>query len=191
MQTCEAIAKRRSIRKFRQIPVPRETLEYLCTIARLAPQGMNLQPVKFWVVDDPALVREVFLHCRFANAIRPIHDPAPGEEPVCYVVMLADTSIKKTDCEVDIASCAVTLQYAAMDFNVGSCWLIPNQPEEIRTLLGIPDHWLIHSLIALGEPAEQPVVEPMEHSVKYFQDECGRLHVPKRPPEEVIRFNKE
>lgn len=51
METLEAIAVRRSIRKFKPEPVPWDILEQILTAGTLAPSGKNKQPWKFYVVQ--------------------------------------------------------------------------------------------------------------------------------------------
>jgi nitroreductase len=51
---CEAIERRRSIRKFKADEVPEDSLRELLEAARLAPSGSNSQPWRFKVVKDPA-----------------------------------------------------------------------------------------------------------------------------------------
>ncbi len=50
MNTLEAIAARRSIRKFKNIPIPDEILQTILTAAIQAPSGKNRQPWRFVVV---------------------------------------------------------------------------------------------------------------------------------------------
>lgn len=50
----EAAAKRRSIRAFGPEPIPREELEAIFDVTRLAPSAWNLQPWRFVVVEDAA-----------------------------------------------------------------------------------------------------------------------------------------
>ena len=46
-------------------------------------------------------------------------------------------------------------------------------------------------MIALGYPAESPVSEDaVDGSVRYYKDESGTLHVPKRPLDEVMFLNR-
>jgi len=52
MDVCEAIGKRRSIRKFKPDPIPEEKIRLLLESARLAPSGTNTQPWRFIVVKD-------------------------------------------------------------------------------------------------------------------------------------------
>ncbi len=66
MNVYEAICKRRTIRRFKQTPLPQETLEKLINAARLAPSAGNLQPNEYIVVDKPDLVDRVFSTLRWA-----------------------------------------------------------------------------------------------------------------------------
>ena len=59
MELTEVIEKRRSIRKFSDKPVSREILEVLIKAAALAPTASNLQAWRFFVADDPELVRDI------------------------------------------------------------------------------------------------------------------------------------
>ena len=59
MELTEVIEKRRSIRKFSDKPVSREILEELIKAAALAPTASNLQAWRFFVADDPELVRDI------------------------------------------------------------------------------------------------------------------------------------
>jgi nitroreductase len=52
VNTYEAIAQRRSIRKFKDSPVPDEVLERILHAATLAPSGKNRQPWRFIVVRE-------------------------------------------------------------------------------------------------------------------------------------------
>lgn len=54
MDVLQAIAQRRSIRRFKDQPVPRELIEQLLTAATLAPSGKNLQPWRFVVLEGEA-----------------------------------------------------------------------------------------------------------------------------------------
>jgi nitroreductase len=95
MKVYRTIVARRTIRKFKPAPVPREILERLVDAARLAPSAANLQPLEFIVVDDPALKARIFPCLKWAAYIAPAGDPKPGEEPGAYVVTLANTAIRE------------------------------------------------------------------------------------------------
>ena len=187
--TYETIALRRTIRRFQQTPIPEETIQRLIDVARLAPSGANLQPCEFVVVDDPELLKKIFVHLRWAAYIAPDGNPPEGETPVCYVVVLINTEHKKQGGEVDAAAAIMNILIAAQAEGVGSCWLGSIDREGIRMSLHIPDNCLVNAVVALGYPNEQPVVEEMKESVKYWKTEDGVLHIPKRKLEDVYHKN--
>jgi nitroreductase len=63
LDVLEAIRKRRSIRRFKKIPLSEETIWTLIEAARLAPSGSNIQPWRFIIVKDELLKTEI---CRAA-----------------------------------------------------------------------------------------------------------------------------
>ena len=64
MNVTEAIKKRRSIRKFKQIPVKHEDLLTIIDSARYAAYGANMQPLKFAIMENAdevyPLTRDVY-----------------------------------------------------------------------------------------------------------------------------------
>jgi len=186
----EIIAGRRTIRRFRPEPVSRELLERLVDVGRLAPSAANLQPLEFFVVDDAKLKAEVFPCLKWAAYIAPEGDPRPGEEPAAYIVTLANTKIREKMFEYDVGAAMENMILAALDEGVGSCWMLSIDRDTLRTILGVPEHYRIDSVLALGYPAEDPAAEVMGDSCRYWKDEAGRLHVPKRPFGSVAHFNR-
>jgi nitroreductase len=59
MDVFEAIETRRSIRRYRDQPVPQDVLDKIMEAARLAPSSSNVQSWKFKVVTDAATRREL------------------------------------------------------------------------------------------------------------------------------------
>jgi len=60
----------------------------------------------------------------------------------------------------------------------------------LRKVLEVPEHLDILILVALGYPAEKQVVDEAEGgNITYWLDENGVIHVPKRPLEEILRWN--
>jgi nitroreductase len=59
LTTKEAIERRRSIRKFKEDPVPDEQILALIEAARLAPSGCNAQPWRFKIVKDSETRRKL------------------------------------------------------------------------------------------------------------------------------------
>ena len=59
MDTLEAIAKRRSIRKYTGDPIPREDLERIVDAGRPAARGGNRQPWTFIVITEKEMIEKL------------------------------------------------------------------------------------------------------------------------------------
>lgn len=189
MNVYEAILKRRSIRKYKQTPIDPKVLEKIVNSARLAPQGANMQPLKYCIINDSDIVNKVFPNVKWAGYIHPEGDPKEGEKPVAYIAILCDTNIKKTGYDVDAGAAGENIILTAVGEGIGSCWLGAIDRVRIGEIIKIPENLVIHSLISLGYPSEDPMVEDDAGSIKYYKDENGVLHVPKRKLEDVMFFN--
>lgn len=189
MSLYDLIISRRSIRQFKPESISREVLKKTINAGRLAPSAANLQPLEFLVVDEEELRSKVFLCLKWAGYIAPDGDPKPGQEPQAYIVTLVNTEVKDTGFEWDVGASMENIILAAWEEEIGSCWLLSVDRERLRSLLKIPEYFRIDSVLALGYPAESPVVEDMKDSIEYWKDQKGGLHVPKRRLEDVIHYN--
>ena len=187
MDIYEAIQTRRSIRKFSQTPILRQDLLDLTDCARLAAYPANVQPLKFAVLDDPALLDAVFPCTKWAGYLED-GAPRPGERPVAYIALLGDRCIKKAgDFGVETGSAGTTILLAARERGIASCWLGALDRETLRGLLRLPENLVLLDLIALGYPAQNSRAVPMENgNVKYYLNDAGELQVPKRSLEDVL-----
>lgn len=182
--------KRRSIRRFQQKTIPFSTLEKLINAARVAPSAGNLQPLEYLIVDKKKVVEKVFTTLRWAGYIAPKGDPPAGKRPVAYIVVLANKKIKPSEYERDVGAAVENILLAALEKGIGTCWLGSIDREMLREILNVPQHLAIDSVVALGYPSEKPVMEEMVRSIKYWLDESGRLHVPKRRLRDLIHRNR-
>ena len=58
---------------------------------------------------------------------------------------------------------------------------------EIKAICNISKEYEIDTLLALGYPDETPIAVNMKNNdIKYYEDETGRLNVPKRSIEDVL-----
>jgi len=189
MTVHDLIVSRRTIRQFKQNPVARALLTRLVDAGRLAPSAANLQPLEFIVVDERTLRERIFPCLKWAAYIAPRGDPRPGFEPCAYIVVLVNTAVREKMYEYDVGAAVENMILAALAEDVGSCWLISIDRAKLAELLGVPAGYRVDSVLALGPAAETPVVEELRDSVKYWKDDMGRLHVPKRPLAKVLHLN--
>jgi nitroreductase len=190
MNLDELILSRRTIRRFKPEPIPAEILDRLVEAARVAPSAANRQPLEFIVVDDPARVAEVFPLVHWAGYIAPEGDPPEGQRPVAYILVLVNRQKTPDHGHHDVGAAVMNMIYAGLAHGIGACWMAAIERPDLKRLLGVPDSCEIDSLLALGYPAESPVVEPMTDSVKYWKDASGVLHVPKRARSEILHRNR-
>jgi len=185
----EKIISRRTIRKFMQKEVPTEILIKCVDAARLSPSASNLQPLKYIIINDKELLKEVFSTLRWAGHI-PGYKHAENEKPVAYIVMLLDKNVRR-DPHHDAGIAAMSIALVAHDEGLGSCMLGAVDRERLRKILDLPDNMEILLVIALGCPAEKPVVEKMKNDdVRYWLDEDKVLHVPKRELGTILKWNR-
>ena len=190
MGISDIILSRRTVRRFKPVPVDRSLLEKLVNAGRLAPSAGNLQPLEFVAVDDAEVCRAVFPCLRWAAYISPKGNPQPGQEPMAYIVTIVNLAVREKGFEYDVGAAMENMILAAHDEGLGSCWLISVEREKLAEILSVPQGFRIDCVLALGYPAESPVAEEFTESIKYWQDAEGVLHVPKRPLKSVLRINR-
>jgi nitroreductase len=190
MSFYDLIVSRRTIRQFRQESIELGSLQKMVNAARLAPSGANRQPLEFVVVNDPEQKKRLFPLLKWAGYIAPKGNPQPGQKPTAYIVVLVNTSILKKGYEWDTGAAVENIILTAAEEGIGSCWLASIDHQALGNLLSVPSTHQIDAVVALGYPAEAPVVEDFVDSVEYWKDETNRLHVPKRTLESVIHYNR-
>jgi nitroreductase len=186
----DLICSRRSIRQFKPDPISLEALQKIVNAGRLAPSAANLQPLEFLVINKGEIMKEIFSCLKWAAYITPEGNPLPGQEPSAYIVILVNLKIREKDYEYDVGASIENMILAGFEEGVGSCWLISVDRAKVMGILGVPEWIRIDSVLALGYPAEKPIIEELKDSPRYWKDNRGQLHVPKRKLESIIHFNK-
>jgi nitroreductase len=186
----DLIISRRSIRQFSPRPVGRAVLEKIVNAGRLAPSASNLQPLLFIAVDDEATRREVFSCARWAGYITPAGNPLPGHEPTAYIIPAVDLRVRRSGFDLDLGAAVENMILAAWSEGIGSCWIGALDVDGVRRAVGFPETHRLTCLLALGYPAETPVIEEFGGSVKYWKDDAGVLHVPKKRLADVLHYNR-
>ncbi len=186
----DLIYKRRTIRRFQQKRIPFATLKSIVDSGRVAPSGANLQPLEFIIVDDEKLTFKLFPLTQWAGYLpKKEGNPPPGQEPTAYIVVMVNRQIRAQGGERDVGAAVENMILMALDRDIGSCWLGSIDRQAIQTLFNIPASHSVDSVLALGYPDEQPIMESSRESIKYYKDESGILHVPKRPLGDILHHN--
>lgn len=187
MNIYELIKSRRTIRKFKQIPIDDSMLKRFIDAARVAPSGANLQPLKYVVVNSQEMTEKIFPLVKWAAYLAPDYTPQETERPTAYIAVFGDTSIKKSSFETDMGAAVENIILTALSEGVGACWMGAIDYKKITALLNPGKNLELLCVIALGYPDETPKeAELKDNNIKYFLDDSNVLNVPKRSIEEIL-----
>ena len=180
MNTLEAISGRRSIRKFKDNPIPDEMLQAILTAGIQAPSGKNRQPWRFIVVKQdkrPELIR--IMRQQIAKAKTRGEDLGSSEwttnvmeqAPVTVFIFnpdgsrpwLAHSIDQMFTDMVDIQSIGAAIQnmlLAALELGIGSLWIcdVFYAYEELCNWLGEKGEMI--AAVSFGYPDESPAARP-------------------------------
>ena len=187
MMLIDLIRKNRSYRRFHQeVQVPIKLLHEMVEAARLSPSARNMQPLKYMLFNTPEECERIFPTLAWAGYLKTWPGPAEGERPSAYIVQLADLELA-TDWWCDDGIALQSMLLTAVEQGFGGCIIGSVQREKLRKILEIPERYKILQVLALGKPAEEVVIDPVsEGDIKYWRDQSGVHHVPKRSMEELI-----
>jgi nitroreductase len=179
MKTLEVIEARRSIRKFSECPVPRETLETILRAGIQAPSGKNRQPWRFVVVeaarDEMVTVMRRGIEVRREEGIDLGSSPWTLEvivrapvtvfvfNPYAESAVIFEPILDGPMNAVDIQSVGAAIQnicLAATELGLGSLWIcdVYYAYAELCEWLGEPGQMI--AAVSLGYPDESPGPRP-------------------------------
>jgi nitroreductase len=183
----DLVVTNRSYRRFYEdVVIDCEVLRKLVDLARLSASGANKQPLKYMLSCEPGINALVFPHLGWAGYLKDWPGPAEGERPSAYIIVLGDTEIRKAvGCDHGIAAQSILL--GATEKGLGGC-MIASVQKGLREALKIPSRYEILLVIALGKPKETVIIEAVgpDGDIKYWRDDEGRHHVPKRALDDII-----
>ncbi len=140
----EVVKKRRSIRRYKDTPVPKEKILKILEAARIAPSAAHRQPWHFIVVEDKEAIKKL------------AKSPWAADAPV-MIVGLADQEASPNWCLNDHGIAFEHIVLEATNLGLGTCWMGQSNREElVKGLLGIPDKYKVVALTPLGVPDETP-----------------------------------
>jgi F420 biosynthesis protein FbiB-like protein len=180
VNTLDVIAARRSIRRFKDTPIPDDALQAILTAATQAPSGKNRQPWRFVVVQGDQRVEMVrIMRQGIAEMKAQGHDTGSAlgsahimeQAPVTVFVLNPEglhpwltRSIEQMFIDlINIQSIGAAIQnmlLAALDLGLGSLWIgdIHYAYEELRDWLGTESQLI--AAVSFGYPDESPPARP-------------------------------
>ncbi len=165
MELDDCIKGRRSVRAYAAAPVPKATIEAVLEAGVWAPSGMNRQPWKFVVIENPELIKYVSDETK--KILREVM-PAMAKQfetekdVICYeapVLILICTQTDKRWGEVNTLDSVLAAQnmfLKAYEMRLGTCYMgfvsyLNNKPEVLQKM-GVPEGYELQVPLIIGHP---------------------------------------
>jgi nitroreductase/ferredoxin len=190
-QIQDLVLHRRSIRKYLQKPVPRDTIEEILDIVRYSPSAMNLQTVRWQVIYDPKVVRniaqEIISWMNQMITEQRLHEFAIGSSfphitrewekgrdlithgaPHLLITYSGKDELTATSDAIITTS---YLDLIAPVYNLGSCWTgilkrAADWSPDVLALLDLPEGSMLQTALLIGYPAFNQHAVPKRKPVK-------------------------
>jgi len=162
-----AIKNRRSIRKFRNVPLEDEKLAVILEAGRWAPSLGNSQPWSFIVVRDQEIKKKL--------AIATNHDSIVDSSVA--IAISVDPGIDGIHPLEDGSAACQNMALAAYSLGLGSYWIgVCNTAAEakVREILKVPDAHRVTSILPVGYAAESVTKRRKELGELVYYEEYGR-----------------
>ncbi|MEF9985675.1 MAG: nitroreductase family protein [Bacteroidales bacterium] len=187
MKLIDIIKKSRSYRRFfEEVSVTSGELRLMIEAARYSPASRNIQPIKYFICNTSELNDKIFTTLGWAGYLTNWDGPIKGERPAAYIIQLLDRNISTTaSCDHGITAQSILLQ--ATELGYGGCIIASVKREQLSKIINLTSNLEIIQVIALGKPKETVVVDDLKNNeYKYWREEDGTHHVPKRALDELI-----
>lgn len=182
LDVAQAAAARRSVRVYKQEPVPREDLDRIFETVRLAPSAFNVQPWRFVVASDPDLKARlgaaaygqkqvtgapavIVLYTDMKDVLETlddvIHPGVPADQRATAAAGVRARWSDKTDAEREQWGAGqgyIALGYlllAASSLGYATSPMLGFDAAKVKEVLGLPSHVAIPALVAIGRGDEE------------------------------------
>lgn len=160
-ETIKTIETRRSIRKYKDMPITDEELNVILECGKCAPSAMNKQSSLFVVVKSEDILQEIFkLTDKYFSFKKPYFYGAKT-----IVIVFGDS-----DCHMAIEDGSLALEnmfLAAKSLNIGSCWINylrelfkTREGQKLQKKMNIDSRYFVVGTAIFGYPTEDPEMKP-------------------------------
>ena len=190
MELDDIIQKRRSIRRYQDTPVSKETERELLEAARLAPSGTNRQSWRFAMVKDEdlrnrlsaavvqsfvtlaplvivcCLDKRTFTRDMIETRVEELVSAEVLNREVADMLYQRKMPQKVEDAKipvsayVDLGIAVEHITLKATSLGLGSCWVRMFDAERTQNILQLPAEIVPVALLPVGYPAEDPPPRP-------------------------------
>lgn len=180
MDALECIKSRRSIRKFKENPVDRETIQQIVDAARFSPSWKNTQIVRYHVIEDASILEHIANNCVLDFEF---NQKTISRAPQLVVISMIEkrcgyerdgsfSTSKEDRWEMfDAGIASQTFCLAAHDMGVGTVILGIFDEDKIAKAISLPEGQKVAALIAMGYPNQEcdaPPRKEVEQLINYI-----------------------
>ncbi len=165
MDVFEALEKRRSVRKFLEVPLNWEQVAKVIEAAHFSPTAGNAQDVRCCVVLDPDTKQKIAEAClqQYWILKAPVHivvgiDPDKNEK--LYGKRGVDVYTHH-----DAGAAIMAMLLAAEAQGLAACWVGAFEESLLKNAVGIPDGIMPEAVLILGYPDEKPAA-PLKFGIE-------------------------
>jgi nitroreductase len=167
MNTREAIEERRSIRRFKDAPIPRETMREILRAGTLAPSGKNSQPWRFVVLEASSRLEMIKIMEKKIALLKAEGDDLGSTENTTHSMAKASTTVFVfSDGPADrvavqsIGAAIENMLLAALELGIGSLWICDVFYAKIELCDWLGERGELISAVSFGYPDEAPPPRP-------------------------------
>jgi len=143
----EAIYKRRSIREFTDTEISIDKLHEIIRAGIWAPSGLNNQPWRFVVIQDPAVREKLAQQTHYGHIVR-------SANALIAVYLSKEAMYDDVKDHQSAGACIQNMLLAAEALKLGAVWLgqILKNKAAVNHILGLSDEFDLMAVIAMGYP---------------------------------------
>lgn len=170
MDFYDVIFSRRSIRSYKSLPVPEDSLNRIAKAVNFAPSACNRQPWRFEIYMDKDKCAEISHCCSCFGNEWMKNNPAPaiavviGNEESCWKLP-EGTPIA----DIDAAIAMEHFVLAAAAEKLGTCWICAYQLDWMNHIVGVAENENVVAVSPLGFSDVKPKVLERKNVEEVFK----------------------
>jgi len=168
METWDAIRARRNVRAYEDRAIPDADLDRILEAGRRAPSASNSQPWDFVLVTDRDDLVELSQVWQGARHV------AGSAATIVIVAPITDDARRAGLIEYDLGQATIQMAVTAADLGVGSGHSAIGDQDRLRELLDLPSDRRGGYMLALGYPADRPLVPLRKINRRPFEEVVHR-----------------
>ena len=168
MEAWDAIRARRNVRSYTSTPIPGDDIDRILEAGWRSPSARNNQHWDFVIVTDPATLQQLSTVWVGAGHI--------AKAPAAIALVMPEPPDERTKLldQYDVGQATMAMAIAATDLGIGTGHSAIGEQDKARSILGVPDGYLVAYLLGLGYPADRPLAPIRKPSRRPFDEVVHR-----------------